>query len=389
MFRTVLVLPQAGVAVCALPMRALSCRRRALAVFLIGGFICTAVTCEPVVCTDEVQPDPVRCPKLQKFFSKRPSCSTPTRRRKLCCAAAFDFFTHGCHCASTSNEALLTFVEARRDRCASGASGAVERKLRGDGKGFRVFVGVLSSAKNADRRNAIRQTWGGDSRLHRVMFFVSRPRDERLFDAVRREAAEKDDLVVLGHVWESYDNITYQTFEVCRAAYVDGHATHVMKVDDDSYLRVTNLLGELAAMPKLQAFLGFIENPGGGPHRNKDSQWYVGWDEWASDRYPPWAHGTGYVITYDVSKQIATGVPYKLLPDRLFKLEDISMGSWVEFVGKDLGWDIKLVGSTRFNYGGCTPHDVVSHYINAERQLCMWKKGGRCCHHLPHRPHKP
>ncbi len=48
--------------------------------------------------------------------------------------------------------------------------------------------------------------------------------------------------------------------------------------------------------------------------------------------YPIWAHGTGYVLTMDLVKEIAAGVPYALRPDRLFKLEDVSMGSWVEAV---------------------------------------------------------
>jgi hypothetical protein len=35
------------------------------------------------------------------------------------------------------------------------------------GQAARLFVGVLTAGKNSDRRAAIRDTWGGDSRLHR------------------------------------------------------------------------------------------------------------------------------------------------------------------------------------------------------------------------------
>lgn len=36
------------------------------------------------------------------------------------------------------------------------------------GKGaVKLFVGVLTAGKNADRRDAIRETWGSDPRLHR------------------------------------------------------------------------------------------------------------------------------------------------------------------------------------------------------------------------------
>lgn len=68
-------------------------------------------------------------------------------------------------------------------------------------------------------------------------------------------------------------------------------------MDDDSFVRVENLLSRIAQAPKEKLFLGFIENPGGGPHRNKKSQWYVSEEEWQSERYPPWAHGAGYVLS--------------------------------------------------------------------------------------------
>lgn len=309
----------------------------------------------------------------------------------MCCAAAEDFYTYSCECALASDDKLVRYVEAAQAKCTRVAAGEqqvsdqqLQTRLRGDGDDLaqqqpRLFLGVLSSSGNVDRRNAIRDTWGGDKRLYRVLFFVSRPRDDAVFDSLRKEATDKGDVVVLGHVWESYENITYQTFEVCRAAYVDGQATHVVKVDDDSYVRVGTVLREVAVMPRSKGFMGYIESPGGGPHRDPSNQWYVSREEWASDRYPPWAHGTGYVVTMDVAREIAAGVPYRLRPDRLFKLEDISFGSWVEFVAQDRGWDIQLVVSKRFNYGGCTAHDAVSHYIDAERQRCMWKRRGRCC----------
>lgn len=70
-----------------------------------------------------------------------------------------------------------------------------------------------------------------------------------------------------------------------------------MQVDDDSYVRVSGVLDRVSQAPRKHLLLGFVENPGGGPHRNPSSQWHVTHDEWPSERYPPWAHGAGYVIT--------------------------------------------------------------------------------------------
>lgn len=64
----------------------------------------------------------------------------------------------------------------------------------------------------------------------RVMFFSAKPVDETVFDALRKEAAEKGDIVVLPGVFEHYDNITHQTLEILRAASMDPVATHALKV---------------------------------------------------------------------------------------------------------------------------------------------------------------
>ena len=64
----------------------------------------------------------------------------------------------------------------------------------------------------------------------RVLFFSAKPKDERAFDSLRREAAAEGDIVVLPTIWESYFNITHQTLEVLRTAATDVAATHVLKV---------------------------------------------------------------------------------------------------------------------------------------------------------------
>lgn len=76
-------------------------------------------------------------------------------------------------------------------------------------------------------------------------------------------------------------------------------------MDDDSYVRVEPLLKRMRSSPQGPTFLGFIEKPGGGPHRNPESQWYVAPEDWASERYPPWAHGAGYVLTQVCALQIS------------------------------------------------------------------------------------
>ena len=61
----------------------------------------------------------------------------------------------------------------------------------------------------------------------------------------------------------------------------------------------------------------------------------------------------------------------KIQNHTLFRLEDISMGAWVEFVSKDRGWYVQRIKDKRFNFNGCFTTDLVSHYIQAEQMHCM------------------
>lgn len=63
-----------------------------------------------------------------------------------------------------------------------------------------------------------------------MLFFSAKPRDEEVFDALRREAADEGDVVVLPGIFEHYHNITHQTLEIVRAASMDAVATHALKV---------------------------------------------------------------------------------------------------------------------------------------------------------------
>ena len=79
-------------------------------------------------------------------------------------------------------------------------------------------------------------------------------------------------------------------------------------------------------------------------------------------------------------REIAAGAAVLASNHSLFKLEDISVGAWVEFVGKDRKWDINYVADSAFNYNGCDPYDIVSHYVKPRAMLCMHKKQGFCCY---------
>lgn len=106
--------------------------------------------------------------------------------------------------------------------------------------------------------------------LYRYNFFMARP-NETFFDKLRLEAVQERDIVVLPHVTEDYFNITHQTLEAFRFAAADAEATHLLKTDDDSFIRVDKLMSALQQLPQERLFWGLVNNPGGGPFRNTNT----------------------------------------------------------------------------------------------------------------------
>ena len=81
----------------------------------------------------------------------------------------------------------------------------------------------------------------------------------------------------------------------------------------------------------------------------------------------------------DLVREIAAGSALKASEHRIFKLEDVAVGSWVDFVARDRNWEIHYIVEAGFNYNGCSARDVVSHYIKPKQQLCMYENNGACC----------
>lgn len=244
-----------------------------------------------------------------------------------------------------------------------------------------LYIGVVSGASNRARRLAIRQSWGSDPRLERVVFVISRPAGgAALLSSIREEAMQYRDIILLGHVHEHYYNITHQTLEVYRSAFAYGRPlTHIMKCDDDSYIHVGRLLELLVAHPHARTFVGKV-SPTYSPDRSMGSKWFVSKEEWLEDQANiSWANGPGYVLTADIAFQLAAGAAVQCMPKKLFRLEDIATGIWLDCLAKEQGWLLHAVSDDRFNVVGCAEGDIVSHYQSPSQMACMFATDGACC----------
>ena len=113
------------------------------------------------------------------------------------------------------------------------------------------------------------------------------PPDIVIFQVLREASETKD--IVLVNVKEAYHNITHQTLAIHSSVPMDPLVTHVVKVDDDTFVRVA-LLSE------------YIKDL--GVSNGKNSLIYVGNVEYVSspDRSPssPWYALRFIVISYEL-----------------------------------------------------------------------------------------
>lgn len=242
----------------------------------------------------------------------------------------------------------------------------------------RIFAGILSSSRNFENRLAVRETWGRHPSIAKLMFVVGRPRSAGTMRLLRQEAANRKDVVIMYEVMESYRNVTFQTLEIYKIAYVVGGFTHVLKADDDSYVRMDQLVARLSSLPTTWMYMGRHMIAGDKFDRNPHSHKYVDpfWDD-TRHQLPRYAFGSGYVLTADLASAIAF-IPHIIMPNQLLNLEDVSTGIWIDHL-KQENVHVNYIVENRINGFACNDFDLISHGLKHPGQLRCLHKTGRCC----------
>jgi len=81
-------------------------------------------------------------------------------------------------------------------------------------------------------------------------------------------------------------------------------AKYVMKTDDDAFVRVDEIRSTIKQLNVSNGLLYGRIDSDSSPHRNPESKWYISQEEWPEEKYPPWAHGPGYVVSQDIAREI-------------------------------------------------------------------------------------
>uniref|UniRef100_A0A3B1JN24 Hexosyltransferase n=1 Tax=Astyanax mexicanus TaxID=7994 RepID=A0A3B1JN24_ASTMX len=204
------------------------------------------------------------------------------------------------------------------------------------------FLVLLIAVKPqyVEARDAIRQTWGNESVAGGLGFV-------RLFL-----------LGVMEGDQDSYYNLTIKTLMGMHwvATYCSG-ASYVMKTDCDMFVNTEYLIQKLlnpSVPPRKKYFTGYLMR-GYAPNRNKHSKWYMSPKLYASELYPTFCSGTGYVFSGDMAGLIYRDVYVGLCLAKL-RIEPIPPPN--EF----------LFNHWRVSYSSCKySHLITSHQFLPQR----------------------
>lgn len=273
----------------------------------------------------------------------------------------------------------------------------------------RVHVGILSSYENIHRRDAIRATWASDiSRQasqtdHELAFdykfYIGRSNVARDNSKVRLEELFFHDIVFLPSS-DRYEKLAWKTIEFYRYArrHVSKEHTHIMKIDDDTFLfkerfskHLSMLCGQHARDKQTSRYhdrapildfetisgkrpmggadkvsiLGYIKINADSstsvnvPDRVPGSKWFIDNSEYPWGFYPPFPQGNLYMMTIEAARL------FVLCADETrerFKFEDVYIGLTVASCSHMRGTG--LVHSSRFmpGYPSIESEDWIAQY---------------------------
>ncbi|XP_068660470.1 hydroxyproline O-galactosyltransferase GALT3 isoform X2 [Aristolochia californica] len=173
-----------------------------------------------------------------------------------------------------------------------------------------LLVGIFSTGNNFERRMAVRRSWMQYKAVRSgdvvVRFFIGFHKNKQVNSELWREAQIYGDIQLMPFV-DYYALITLKTIAICIFGTKVIPAKYIMKTDDDAFVRVDEVLSNLREKNIPNGLLYGLISFDSAPIREGDSKWYISEVEWPYAKYPPWAHGPGYIISRDVAKFIVQG----------------------------------------------------------------------------------
>ncbi|KAG8081021.1 hypothetical protein GUJ93_ZPchr0007g6361 [Zizania palustris] len=243
-----------------------------------------------------------------------------------------------------------------------------------------LFIGILSAANHFAERMAVRKSWMMYTRKSTnivARFFVALNGKKEVNAELKREAEFFQDIVIVPFM-DSYDLVVLKTIAIAEYGVRVVPAKYVMKCDDDTFVRIDSVLDQVKKVRSDKSVYVGSMNYFHRPLRS--GKWAVTYEEWPEEAYPNYANGPGYVISADIASYIVSEFDNQTL--RLFKMEDVSMGMWVEKFNNTRR-PVEYRNDVRFYQSGCFDGYFTAHYQSPQHMICLWTKlqsgSTKCC----------
>lgn len=193
-----------------------------------------------------------------------------------------------------------------------------------------LLLVVKSTAANAERRDAVRDTWGHAGQILgqqiKLVFLLGRSRDQ---PKLEWESHRHGDILQ----WDFMDvffNLTRK--EIGFLSWFSqkcSKAQFVFKGDDDVFVNTDNVVEFLKAHnPDSHLFTGYIHGHG-GPSRDRNSKYLIPIEIYPNESYPPFPSGGGYLM----SRQTVLGLQVAAEQIALYPLDDIFVAFCLHAMG--------------------------------------------------------
>ncbi|XP_010515098.1 PREDICTED: hydroxyproline O-galactosyltransferase GALT6-like [Camelina sativa] len=235
-----------------------------------------------------------------------------------------------------------------------------------------LFIGVLSAGNHFAERMAVRKSWMQHKLIKSskvvARFFVALHSRKSVNVELKKEAELFGDIVIVPYM-DSYDLVVLKTVAICEYGAYQLATKYVMKCDDDTFVRIDAVLREAKKTPTDRSL--YVGNINYYHKPLRQGKWAVSYEEWPEEDYPPYANGPGYILSRDISRFIVKEFEQHKL--RLFKMEDVSMGMWVEQFNNSVK-SVDYVHSFKFCQFGCIENYLTAHYQSPRQMICLWDK---------------
>ena len=214
-----------------------------------------------------------------------------------------------------------------------------------------LVILVMSAPANKLRRTMIRKTWALKLPKGVKVFFVIGEKNLMYGNKtmLKEERLRSDDLIVLPNLVDNYEKLTEKVVASMKWINDKADFDYLLKTDDDTFVRVNEVIKDLQMKPSERLYWGFFNN---GSEIVKVGKW-AETKPYICDRYVSYALGGGYVLSKDLVSYIVDNSD----KFKMFVNEDVTVGTWLA------PFDVNKIHDERFRmYGECKEEHIVLHY---------------------------